>query len=88
MLNPVLTLDQVRAAAGRFHGEMEQMPPPYSAKKIAGKPAYKLAREGKPVELKAAKVRIASFEITGLEGRRGQLHDEHQRRGVCALGGA
>jgi tRNA pseudouridine55 synthase len=65
---PVLTLDQVRAAASRFHGEMEQMPPPFSAKKIAGKPAYKLAREGKPVELKAAKVRIASFEITAIEG--------------------
>ena len=65
---PVLTLDQVRTAAGRFHGEMEQMPPVYSAKKIGGTPAYKLAREGKPVELKAAKVRIVSFEITGLEG--------------------
>jgi tRNA pseudouridine55 synthase len=67
-MEPVLTLDQVRAAAGRFHGEMEQMPPPYSAKKIDGTPAYKLAREGKPVELKAATVRIDSFEITGLEG--------------------
>jgi len=64
----VLTLDQVRAAASRFHGEMEQMPPPYSAKKIAGKPAYKLAREGKPVELKAAKIYIANFEITAIEG--------------------
>jgi tRNA pseudouridine55 synthase len=67
-VQPALTLDQVRAAAGRFHGEMEQMPPPYSAKKIAGTPAYKLAREGKPVELKAATVRIDSFEITDLEG--------------------
>jgi tRNA pseudouridine55 synthase len=67
-VNPVLTLEQVRAAASRFNGEMEQMPPAFSAKKIAGKPAYKLAREGKPVELKAAKVRIAGFEITGLEG--------------------
>lgn len=67
-VEPVLSLDQVRAAAGRFHGEMEQMPPSYSAKKIAGTPAYKLAREGKPVELKAAKVLIAGFEITALEG--------------------
>ncbi len=65
---PVLTLEQVRAAAARFDGEMEQMPPPYSAKKIAGTPAYKLAREGKPVELKAAKVRIANFEIVALDG--------------------
>lgn len=67
-LQPALTLEQVRAVASRFHGEMEQMPPAYSAKKIAGTPAYKLAREGKPVELKTAKVRIASFEIVALEG--------------------
>ncbi len=66
--HPVLTLDQVRAVAARFHGEMEQMPPAYSAKKIGGKAAYKLAREGKPVELKTARVCITSFEITALEG--------------------
>ena len=64
--NPVLTLEQVRAAAIRFQGETEQMPPAYSAKKIAGKPAYKLAREGKPVELTPARVCISSFEITSL----------------------
>ena len=63
-----LTLDQVRAAATRFHGDMEQMPPVYSAKKIGGTPAYKLAREGKPVDLKTAKIHIASFEINGLDG--------------------
>lgn len=66
--HPELTLEQVRAAAARFHGEMQQMPPPYSAKKIAGTPAYKLAREGKPVELKPALVRIVQFEITALDG--------------------
>jgi tRNA pseudouridine55 synthase len=48
-----LTLDQVRARPAAFHGEMEQMPPPSPQRKIAGTPAYKLAREGKPVELKA-----------------------------------
>jgi tRNA pseudouridine55 synthase len=67
-VNPALTLDQVRTAAARFHGEMQQMPPQFSAKKIAGKPAYKLAREGKPVELKTATIQIASFEIVALEG--------------------
>ena len=66
--HPVLTLEQVRAAAARFHGEMEQMPPVFSAKKIAGTPAYKLARAGKPVELKTAKITIRSFEITSLVG--------------------
>ncbi len=63
-----LTLEQVRNAASRFHGLMDQMPPAFSAKKIGGTPAYKLAREGKPVELKTAKVQIASFEILSLEG--------------------
>jgi tRNA pseudouridine55 synthase len=64
---PKLTLEQVRAAASRFRGEMEQMPPAYSAKKIGGRPAYQLAREGKPVELKAARVRIHTFQILALE---------------------
>jgi len=67
-LAPTLTLEQVREAAARFHGEMQQMPPDYSAKKIGGKPAYKLAREGQPVTLKAAIVNIAHFEITNVEG--------------------
>ena len=65
---PALTLEQVRRAAGRFHGEMAQMPPPFSAKKVGGKPAYKLARAGKPVELKPATIRISSFEILSMEG--------------------
>jgi tRNA pseudouridine55 synthase len=65
---PQLTLDVIRAAAQRFHGEMQQMPPAYSAKKIAGTPAYKLARAGKAVELKPVTVVIELFEITALEG--------------------
>jgi tRNA pseudouridine55 synthase len=65
---PSLTLDAIRAAAERFHGQLQQMPPPFSAKKIAGTPAYKLARQGKPVELKPATVTIDSFEILSLTG--------------------
>jgi tRNA pseudouridine55 synthase len=68
VINPSFTLEEVRAAATRFHGDMEQMPPPFSAKKIAGTPAYKLARAGKPVELKPARISIRSFAITALEG--------------------
>lgn len=63
-----LSLEHIRSAAARFHGEMEQTPPPFSAKKIEGKPAYKLARQGQPVELKPAKVYLPSFEIVALEG--------------------
>jgi len=67
-VNPPLMLERVQEVAARFHGEMQQMPPAFSAKKIAGTPAYKLAREGKPVELKTATIRISSFEILALTG--------------------
>lgn len=63
-----ITLDGIRSIAASYHGELEQMPPPFSAKKIEGKPAYKLARAGKPVTLKPARVNITSFEITALDG--------------------
>jgi tRNA pseudouridine55 synthase len=63
-----VTLERVRAAAGRFHGVIDQVPPAFSAKKIGGKPAYKLAREGKPVELKSVRIEIVSFEIIALTG--------------------
>jgi tRNA pseudouridine55 synthase len=63
-----VTLEKVRAAAARFHGEMEQMPPQFSAKKVDGQPAYKLARKGKPVALKAARIRIEAFAIESLDG--------------------
>jgi tRNA pseudouridine55 synthase len=63
-----LSLERVREAAARFHGEMKQMPPAFSAKKIAGTPAYKLARKGQPPQLKAVTIKIAAFEIMALEG--------------------
>ncbi|HEX3986053.1 MAG TPA: tRNA pseudouridine(55) synthase TruB [Acidobacteriaceae bacterium] len=60
--------EAVRGIAERFLGETEQMPPPYSAKKIEGKPAYKLAREGKTPELKPVRVTVDSFTIDGAQG--------------------
>jgi tRNA pseudouridine55 synthase len=68
-----LTLDQVRAAAARFRGSIQQMPPPFSAKKIAGVPAYKLARKKKEVELKPIQVEVREFEILSLEGDRARF---------------
>src|SRR6476646_1438965 len=43
------SLEQVREVASRFKGVIQQMPPPFSAKKIAGVPAYKLARKKQEV---------------------------------------
>ena len=67
-VEPGMSLEQVRLAAAKFHGEIEQVPPAYSAKKVAGTPAYKMARAGKPVELKPVRIHISSFEITALDG--------------------
>lgn len=63
-----LTLEAVRAEAAKFLGEMEQTPPPYSAKKVEGKPAYKLARAGKNPELKPVKITVEAFAIEAVEG--------------------
>jgi tRNA pseudouridine55 synthase len=51
-----------------FHGEMLQTPPVFSAKKIDGVPAHKLARAGKPVEVKPARIFIHRFELLSLDG--------------------
>jgi tRNA pseudouridine55 synthase len=62
------SLAELRELAQRFHGEMDQMPPVFSAKKINGVPAHKLARAGKDVPVKAARITIQNFELLGLEG--------------------
>jgi tRNA pseudouridine55 synthase len=64
----VLDLNAVRAETVPFLGGSEQMPPPFSAKKIEGKPAYKLARAGKTPELKPVKITVDAFTIEGVEG--------------------
>ncbi len=65
-----LSLAQVRQLAGRFQGTIEQTPPPFSAKKIQGVPAYKLARKHAEVTLKPIQVEIKEFEISGVENGR------------------
>src|SRR5207248_6338163 len=53
-----------------FQGDIEQMPPPFSAKKIAGVPAYKLARRKREVKLEPVRVSVKEFEIRGVEDDR------------------
>lgn len=62
-----LRAEEVEAVAGRFRGVLEQTPPPFSAKKIHGVPAYKLARQQKNVVLKPVQVEIKEFVILGVE---------------------
>jgi tRNA pseudouridine55 synthase len=55
------TLAQVEAVLGRFTGEIEQVPPAYSALKVEGKRAYALARAGTEVELRSRRVTVHSL---------------------------
>jgi tRNA pseudouridine55 synthase len=63
----ILQAEHVEAAAARFRGVIEQTPPPFSAKKIHGVPAYKLARQQKEVVLKPVQVEIREFVILGVD---------------------
>lgn len=64
---PKLSLQAIDALAARFRGTIEQMPPPFSAKKVDGVPAYKLARAGRPVELRPVAIQVRHFEVLNYE---------------------
>ncbi len=56
-----------------FRGIFLQTPPPISAKKIGGTPAYKLARKNVPVELKPVEVTVFSLEMLACDGAEARL---------------
>lgn len=76
----MLRREEVQAALERFRGEFAQTPPPVSAKKIGGTPAYELARKNLPVELKPVNVEVYSLELLRVEG------DEAEIRVHCSAG--
>lgn len=57
------SLDDVQSALKRFVGDIPQRPPIFSAIKIDGQRAYKLARDGKEIEMPARTVRIYELEL-------------------------
>jgi tRNA pseudouridine55 synthase len=59
-----LTLEDIKNAAEKFSGEIEQIPPLFSALRKDGKRLYEMAREGSDYIPEARKVQIFSFEIT------------------------
>lgn len=56
--------DEIKAALGRFIGDIEQVPPKFSAVKIDGQRAYKLARDGEDVELAARPLWVEELLLT------------------------
>jgi tRNA pseudouridine55 synthase len=63
---PQIGEETVREALTSFVGSYAQLPPPFSAKKIAGTPAYLLARLQKPVELKPADITVKGLDLVSL----------------------
>jgi len=61
---PLLTEDDVRKALAGFLGDQYQIPPMFSAIKIAGKPLYKSARAGEEVEREPRFIRVMNYEVT------------------------
>jgi tRNA pseudouridine55 synthase len=58
-----VTLEQLVPAVREFVGTLQQMPPPFSAKKVGGVPAYKLARKKQDVALRAVEVQVREFSL-------------------------
>jgi tRNA pseudouridine55 synthase len=64
----VLVREELDAVLQKFRGPLAQVPPPISAKKIAGRPAYELTRKRQPFDLKPADVEVYSLNLVRLEG--------------------
>ena len=62
-----VTEEQIQRALGSFRGEIEQLPPMYSAVSVGGKRLYQYAREGKEVERRPRKVTVYSLELISFD---------------------
>ena len=62
-----ITSEMIYEATKQFVGEIDQVPPIFSAIKKEGKRLYELAREGKTTEIKSRKITISEFEITAID---------------------
>ncbi len=77
-----ITRELIESVLSRFIGEIQQVPPEYSACSIGGDRAYKLARKGEKVELKPKTLRIDELELTAFDPQTMQM----SIRVVCGKG--
>jgi tRNA pseudouridine55 synthase len=73
------TFEELESALVQFRGEIEQVPPAFSAVKVNGVRSYKLARRNEAVELKARTVRIGVLEVLNFNYPRVSLRIECSR---------
>lgn len=69
----VITEDDFRTACQQFVGDIDQIPPMYSAKKVNGKKLYEYAREGIEVEREPERIHIYSIELLGFDFTHAQI---------------
>ena len=60
--------EAIERALGALTGDIDQLPPAYSAKQLGGKRAYVAARRGEALELRPARVRVDAWTLRGWEG--------------------
>ena len=65
---PQIRREEIEPLLTEFTGRFLQTPPPYSAKKIHGRPAHELARKNQPVELKPVEIEVYEFRLTEVAG--------------------
>lgn len=96
---PDFTAEQLEAEAGRFRGEIEQIPPMFSAKKVKGQRLYQLAYKGEEIERDPVSVKVFDFQLGEFDGSccsftmtcssgtyvRSVAHDMGQRLGCGAF---
>src|SRR5881227_2385002 len=86
-----LDLAQFEAALAPLRGEIEQVPPMYSAKKVGGRRLYEMARRGEEVERRAVRVTVGVFEVAAGEAGAWSRRNEDgtcdvRARVVCSAG--
>jgi|SRR5580693_2480144 len=67
-VEPTFSRERLETALAPFRGTFLQTPPPFSAKKIAGTPAYKLARKKIPLELRPVEVHVLALDLEEFAG--------------------
>ena len=85
-----LRREEIEAALAALRGEIEQTPPMYSARKIAGQKLYELARRGEEIARKAVRITVSQFEIAAHDGPLLMRNDDGSHdlrvRVVCSAG--
>ncbi|HEY0776651.1 MAG TPA: tRNA pseudouridine(55) synthase TruB [Gemmatirosa sp.] len=78
--------EAVRDAVDQFTGDLDQLPPAYSAKRVDGQRAYALARAGGTVVLAPARVRVDRWELRAWRGATADAPAELDARITCGPG--